>query len=460
MKDDMSGFDLRAVCNELQDVGTAWVKKAYMPHYEQVVLRMNPKGKDGFDIVLVRGERIYTSRRDRPMPMVPPAFAMLLRKHLKNARLEKIEQLGFDRILKFTFDSKFGPRFLYTEAFNNGNIILCDENDVIIQPITHVKYKDRVLKKGEVYTPPPPSLDPTEVTEKQLDEILTTSEKNIAATLASELNLGGKIAKELCTMCGIDPKSESKEVTASSILPGLKKLLDSLQNRDSAYLIFKGDSEVNQEDLSKEIASRCVEATPILLPSHEGAISFKTDSMCRAVDLWKGEHDSQAHERREMEKLDFASPGRGYSTPVEKLERRLQQQKSALAKFDKKIAQQQKLGHAIQNEWSHVESLIEQINAAVDQNGWDSVKKTAKEIVWISSLNSKDKIARIFLPDESGEPGIEVEVDLTMSVYQNAQTHFQSAQKQKDKTKGARDALEDTERLLKTAKKEGVKISN
>ena len=457
MKDDMSGFDLRAVCNELQDVGTAWVKKAYMPHYEQVVLRMNPKGKDGFDIVLVRGERIYTSRRDRPMPMVPPAFAMLLRKHLKNARLEKIEQLGFDRILKFTFDSKFGPRFLYTEAFNNGNIILCDENDVIIQPITHVKYKDRVLKKGEVYTPPPPSLDPTEVTEKQLDEILTTSEKNIAATLASELNLGGKIAKELCTMCGIDPKSESKEVTASSILPGLKKLLDSLQNRDSAYLIFKGDSEVNQEDLSKEIASRCVEATPILLPSHEGAISFKTDSMCRAVDLWKGEHDSQAHERREMEKLDFASPGRGYSTPVEKLERRLQQQKSALAKFDKKIAQQQKLGHAIQNEWSHVESLIEQINAAVDQNGWDSVKKTAKEIVWISSLNSKDKIARIFLPDESGEPGIEVEVDLTMSVYQNAQTHFQSAQKQKDKTKGARDALEDTERLLKTAKKKESK---
>ena len=43
------------------------------------------------------------------MPMVPPSFAMLLRKHLKNARLEKVEQLGFDRILKFSFDSKFGP---------------------------------------------------------------------------------------------------------------------------------------------------------------------------------------------------------------------------------------------------------------------------------------------------------------------------------------------------------------
>ena len=164
----------------------------------------------------------------------------------------------------------------------------------------------------------------------------------------------------------------------------------------------------------------------------------------------------QAHERRNG-KVRFCITRERLFNSSRKTRRRLQQQKSALAKFDKKIAQQQKLGHAIQNEWSHVESLIEQINAAVEQNGfWDSVKKTAKEIVWISSLNSKDKIARIFLPDESGEPGIEVEVDLTMSVYQNAQTHFQSAQKQKDKTKGARDALEDTE-IVEDCKKEGVK---
>ena len=34
---------------------------------------------------------------------------------------------------------------------------------------------------------------------------------------------------------------------------------------------------------------------------------------------------------------------------------------------------------------------------------------------------------------------------------------FQSAQKQKDKTKGAREALEETERLLKSAKKKEIK---
>ena len=140
-----------------------------------------------------------------------------------------------------------------------------------------------------------------------------------------------------------------------------------------------------------------MEATPVILPSHKGMTTFETESMCAAVDLWKGEHDSQAHERREMEKLDFASPGRGYSTPVEKLERRLNQQKTALSKFDKKIQQQQEIGHAIQNEWSHVEGLIEQINSAVEKNGWDYVKQSIKEIPWISSVNAKEKKAKVFL---------------------------------------------------------------
>ena len=457
MKDDMSGFDLRAICNELQEIGSAWVKKAYMPHYEQVVLRMNPKGKDGFDLVLIRGERIYTSKRDRPMPMVPPSFAMLLRKHLKNARLEKVEQLGFDRILKFSFDSKFGPRYLYTEVFNNGNIILCDENDIIIQPITHVKYKDRILKKGEKYVPPPQSLDPTCVTKAELSEILEKSEKKLAATLASELNLGGKIAKELCELSNLDSNLEAKKANADDIMPSLEQLMKQLIERNGAFLVFKGPEEVNHEELQKQIAERCVEASPVILPSHKGMTIFETESMCAAVDLWKGEHDSQAHERREMEKLDFASPGRGYSTPVEKLERRLNQQKTALSKFDKKIQQQQEIGHAIQNEWSHVEGLIEQINSAVEKNGWDYVKQSIKEIPWISSVNAKEKKAKVFLPNEQGETGKEVELDLALSVYQNAQTHFQSAQKQKDKTKGAREALEETERLLKTAKKREIK---
>ncbi|MGB2053513.1 MAG: NFACT family protein, partial [Poseidonia sp.] len=77
MKKAMSGFDLRAMARELDALKGAYVKKAYMPHYEQIVLRVNPKGEDQRDLVFVRGERIYTAKRDRPMPMTPPPFAMV-----------------------------------------------------------------------------------------------------------------------------------------------------------------------------------------------------------------------------------------------------------------------------------------------------------------------------------------------------------------------------------------------
>ena len=42
----MTGFDVRAVSQELDLWAGAYVKKAYMPHYEQIVLRINPKGMD------------------------------------------------------------------------------------------------------------------------------------------------------------------------------------------------------------------------------------------------------------------------------------------------------------------------------------------------------------------------------------------------------------------------------
>ena len=181
MKAAMSGFDLRAIARELDSFNGAYVKKAYMPHYEQIVLRINPKETDQFDLVLVRGARIYTSNRDRPMPMTPPPFAMMLRKHLKNARMTGVRQLGFDRVLAFDFDTKFGERHLYVEVFRDGNIILTDEEGIIIQPLTHASYSGRTLKKGVQYQPPPQALDPHEMDLETLKEMLENSDRDLVS---------------------------------------------------------------------------------------------------------------------------------------------------------------------------------------------------------------------------------------------------------------------------------------
>lgn len=471
MKATMSSFDLRAVARELNAFAGAYVKKAYMPHYEQIVLRINPKEMDQFDLVLVRGARIYTSNRDRPMPMTPPPFAMVLRKHLKNARMTGVQQLGFDRVLCFDFDTKFGQYHLYVEVFRDGNIILTDEEGIIIQPLTHASYAGRTLKKGVAYVPPPAAMDPHTINQKELTEMFQSSDRDLVSTLGGKVNLGGTHANAVCSLAGYEANIDTQEVDAGKVHEALHSLLNDLAETRVGYLLLKPTSEESVSELEDKALSHtpngdrdrfyekhASEATPTLLPSHQNAAKASFPSLCHAVDAWKGAHDAMALARREAEKLDIAAPGRGHSTDVERLERRKAQQEKALEGFSVKIEKQQMLGHTIQNNWTHIESLLRQIFDAVEERGWSQVKKDSKQIPWIVSLHPAQRTFVTILPDEDGQPnGPQATLSLDETVHQNAQRHFEAARKQKDKTSGAVQALEDTVLHLQRAMKKEAK---
>ena len=116
------------------------------------------------------------------------------------------------------------------------------------------------------------------------------------------------------------------------------------------------------------------------------------------------------------------------------------------------------LGHTIQNNWTHIESLLTQISAAIEQKGWSQVKKDSKTIPWIVSLNPAERSFVTVLPDHQGQPnGPQATLSLDETVHQNAQRHFEAARKQKDKTSGAVQALEDTVIQLQRAMKKEAK---
>ena len=466
----MTGFDVRAVSLELDAWSGAYVKKAYMPHYEQIVLRINPKESEQFDLVIVRGQRVYTSKRDRPMPMTPPSFAMVLRKHLKNARMTKVEQLGFDRVLMFRFDTKHGQRSLSVELFRNGNVILMDENDIIIQPLTHASYSGRTIKKGEPYIPPPAAVDPYEITLETLEDVFLESDRDLVSTLGGKINLGGVYANAVCEYANIEPNSTTADANASVVLDSLTHFLDQLNTKRNGHLILKPTPEFDENTLiairtmdtldaksTAIVRETAKEATPLLLPSHSDSIVYDCPTLCSAIDAWKGHHDANALARREQEKLDAAAPGRGHSTEVEKLERRLKQQEKALQGFAKKIEKQQAIGHAIQEHWTHVETILQQAREAVEKQGWKPVLKGLKDNPWVDSGNAADRTMMVRLPDENGEPGQTFTMHLDDSVHQNAQRYFESARKQKDKTSGATTALADTQVAFKRAQKKEAK---
>jgi len=463
MRGSMSGLDIRVIATELEKWKGAYVKKCYQPHYEQIVLRLNPKEGKQFDLIIIRGKRVYTSQRDRPMPMQPGQFAMLLRKNLRNSRLTGVEQLGFDRVLRLSFDTKEGKRTLMIEMFRDGNVMLLDENGIIIQPLTHTTYSHRTIKRGHEYVPPPEAVDPHELTENDVASMLENSDRDLVRTLAGKANLGGGLSEAVVREAGFDNDHPCSVDDADVVHRSLNAILSRLKSEAAGHIILKSLPDVDlispgleRDELLAELGE---EVTPILLATHSGKHKVTMSSLCEAVDAWKGAHDAIALARREAEKANISAPGRGVSTPVERLERRFSQQQNALEGFSAKVEKQQALGHAIQDNWVHVESLLTQVNQAVDDLGWEGVKKSIKQIEWIESVDPANKTIMALLPNEAGEPGLRVVLFVEESVHQNAQRQFEAASKQKNKTVGAVEALEQTKLELKRAKKKEEKMN-
>ncbi|MDP7202872.1 MAG: ribosome rescue protein RqcH [Candidatus Poseidoniaceae archaeon] len=467
MREQMSGFDLRRMSLELQAQVGGWMKKAYQPHHEQVVLRINPKEGSQQDLVIVRGKRIYLSSRDRPMPAQPSPFAMLLRKHLGNARLEKVEQHGFDRILVLSFNSRGGPRHLVIECFRDGNIILTDESHTIIQPLTHATYAGRTLKRGEPYRFPPEASDPHELNEAKMGELLSNSERDLVRTLAGQANLGRVYARAICADSGIDETTAANEVGSkptkvAKICESLTKMLNELSSEHLSWLILEEGSEKEYEDIEPGdsinrdifLSEKVVEATPILLPEHQGLTTIEMPSMTAAADAWKGAHDAMALARRETEQTSVSVRGGLIGTKAERMERRLEQQEKALESFDSEVERMQTLGHAITDAWMHVDGILVQTREAVERVGWDEVSAQLDKTKWLKSCDPARRTLEMVLPDHMNSArGPVVEVYLDDTVHQNAQRWFEKARKQKEKSVGARQALIATRKELEKARK-------
>ncbi len=95
-------------------------------------------------------------------PDKPPMFCMLLRKHLSNALITGLEQLGLDRVvfLRFKTVNELGDTVNETLALEimaqSSNLILLDADNVIIDAVHRVYPQDnkRILFPGQNYIPP------------------------------------------------------------------------------------------------------------------------------------------------------------------------------------------------------------------------------------------------------------------------------------------------------------------
>ena len=129
---------------------------------------------------------MYTSAKAPENPPEPPAFCMLLRKHLEEGKITQIKQYGLDRVIELEISLLGRGSQIITKQIiieltgKNANLIIA-ENGIILDCIKHVSpvmNSVRVIQPGYAYNPPP--------LQSGLN-ILTSSPEAIVAAIPDEV---------------------------------------------------------------------------------------------------------------------------------------------------------------------------------------------------------------------------------------------------------------------------------
>ena len=106
---------------------------------------------------------VYTTAKAPENPPEPPAFCMLLRKHLEEGKITQIKQYGLDRVIELEISLLGRSSQIITKQIvieltgKNANLIFA-ENGIILDSIKHVSpvmNSVRVIQPGYAYNPPP-----------------------------------------------------------------------------------------------------------------------------------------------------------------------------------------------------------------------------------------------------------------------------------------------------------------
>lgn len=141
------GTMTKAVAEELDSRFTGGrIDKIYQPQDDTLVLNLRSKTDRGSLLLSASANNpcAYITEKKFKNPQTPPAFCMLLRKHLESATITAIEQVEMDRIIKIKVDG-FNELFdrvektLVIEMMGRySNIILLDENNTILDALKRI----------------------------------------------------------------------------------------------------------------------------------------------------------------------------------------------------------------------------------------------------------------------------------------------------------------------------------
>jgi len=330
----LASLDLFFMQKELQDLAGARLQKVYQIG-NKIFLVLYKESKQ---ILLIAPHAICLTKYEHDFPKKPTSFCMLLRKHLSGKFLKSIEQHKFDRILELDF----GTHKLVCEFFSDGNVILLDSDEKIMDALHKQRWKDRNLLPKQPYKHPPESLNTLKLSKKEFGAALKKSEKDLVRTLATTFSLGGLYAEEVCARASAEKNKKCTEVNTGKIYVTVQELFKEkpkpaiYENNTTPIQLthlqppatkFKTFSEACDEFFAEEQVER----------DEHDKIKRILEAQEATLKTFRGAIEKNTKKARELEMLQkFKEAGKFYDK-VKKARKKLAGLRMALTKTKKQL---------------------------------------------------------------------------------------------------------------------------
>lgn len=404
----MSGTDVTALTAELSSLLPLWIGKIYQYDNATFGIRLNGEDKARYLLYIVKGVRAHLVSSLPEAPKNPSGFSMYLRKFIDGGKVLAIEQKTVERVLIISIGK--GPKEfrLIIELFDEGNLILTDENYVILNALVQKRFRERDVVGGAVYSME--GQDPSLLSYEAFAEQMTADKADIVRVLATRMQLGGPVSEEVCALSGVSKSMPARFATEAQLLPVYEAMI--------AYLARL------KSGLDPVIDAKGAFPLPSIL--REPKEHFPTFSA--ALEAWFPKPVAEAVVEAKVN--------------LSREERIRKQQEEALVKFEKKISEAMEISEIIYAHYGEVQETIDVLAQASAKMSWQDIARVlkgadipaAKRIVSVNPAN-----ASVVL--DLGEKH-RVTVFVHESLEANVGRYYQVAKKFRAKKEGALRAME------------------
>ncbi|CAH1790707.1 unnamed protein product [Owenia fusiformis] len=482
MKTRFSTIDIRAVVTEIQEkLQGMRVNNVYDVDHKTYLIKLQKPDQKAV-LLIESGIRIHTTAFEWPKHTTPSGFSMKLRKHLRSRRLEKVEQLGVDRIVDLQFGSSEAAYHVILELYDRGNVVLTDHEYTILnilRPRTDDSQDVRFAVR-EKYPIEGAKQQQPMLSIERLQEIMLAGKEgdNLKKILNPQLPYGPAVIDHCLLEVGLSGGAKiGKGFDPTEDLPKLMLALEKAEeilkqigtSACKGYIIQKAEKKAAKTEGETGELLTYQEFHPLYYNQHQKQPYVELESFDKSVDEFYSKIESQ--------KLDLKV---------------IQQERTALKKLDNvKKDHEKRLGslqkdqdtdklkaELIEVNLQLVDRAIAIVNSALaNQIDWTEIQNIVKEAqlqgdavaMAIKGLKLDSNHITMLLKDpyldsdEEGDPEttlkpMRIDIDLALSAYANARKYFDkkrfAAKKEQKTIEASTKALKNAEKKTKETLKE------